>query len=89
MDVFACGQVSSLRLYRLTLDFQGRTTIVIAHRLSTIKNADKIIGFVDGAVVEEGTHESLMATQQGVYFNLRNMQTFEKVRLIFLSHAYI
>ena len=37
-----------------------RTTIVIAHRLSTIRNADKIIGFVDGKIVEEGTHHELV-----------------------------
>merc|ERR1712146_807099 len=38
-----------------------RTTLVIAHRLSTIKNADKIVVLSDGAVVEEGTHDDLMA----------------------------
>ena len=53
--------------------------MVIAHRLSTVKNADKIVGFLDGAVVEEGTHQSLMEKEGGVYFHLRNMQTFEKV----------
>ena len=37
-----------------------RTTIVIAHRLSTIRNADKIIGFADGKIVEEGTHDELV-----------------------------
>jgi ABC-type proline/glycine betaine transport system ATPase subunit len=59
---------------------QGRTTIVIAHRLSTIRNADKIIGFHDGEVKEEGDHESLLQIDNGVYFNLCNMQTFEKVK---------
>ena len=39
---------------------KGRTTIVIAHRLSTIKNADVIIGFAAGKVVEVGNHETLM-----------------------------
>ena len=57
---------------------KGRTTIVIAHRLSTIRNADKIIGFHQGEVVEEGTHQTLMETEKGVYFNLCNMQTFAK-----------
>ena len=33
---------------------------MIAHRLSTIRNADKIIGFADGKVVEEGSHEELV-----------------------------
>merc|ERR1719209_842781 len=54
---------------------EGRTTIVIAHRLSTIKNADKIIGFSDGKIVEEGNHATLV-NANGVYANLVNMQTF-------------
>jgi len=56
----------------------GRTTIVIAHRLSTIRNADKIIGFHAGKVMEQGTHDELMQIDNGVYFNLCNMQTFDK-----------
>ena len=63
--------------------------MVIAHRLSTVKNADKIIGFVDGAVVEEGTHESLMQKEGGVYFHLRNMQTFEKVKGLWSKYKLI
>jgi subfamily B ATP-binding cassette protein MsbA len=46
---------------------QGRTTIVIAHRLSTVVNADKIVVLEDGRLVEEGTHESLIARPHGVY----------------------
>lgn len=57
---------------------EGRTTIVIAHRLSTIKNADKIIGFASGRIVEQGTHKSLLDIENGVYANLCKMQTFEK-----------
>jgi ATP-binding cassette subfamily B (MDR/TAP) protein 1 len=50
---------------------QKRTTIVIAHRLSTIRNANKIVVIDHGAVVEEGTHEQLMAIgEEGFYFNL-------------------
>merc|ERR1740138_768251 len=43
------------------LKAKKRTTLVIAHRLSTIRNADKIIVLMDGAVVEAGTHDSLMS----------------------------
>jgi ABC-type multidrug transport system fused ATPase/permease subunit len=38
-----------------------RTTLVIAHRLSTIRNADRIAVLVDGRVVEEGSHDALLA----------------------------
>lgn len=52
---------------------KGRTSFVIAHRLSTIKNADLILVMRDGNVVEQGTHESLMA-QNGFYASLYNSQ---------------
>ena len=48
--------------------------MVIAHRLSTIRNADKIIAFQDGRVVEQGSHEELLKIEDGVYANLINMQ---------------
>lgn len=47
----------------------GRTAIVIAHRLSTIRKADKIIVLEKGKVMEEGTHDSLLA-QNGLYHQL-------------------
>jgi ATP-binding cassette, subfamily B (MDR/TAP), member 1 len=53
---------------------QSRTTIVIAHRLSTIKNADKIVVVKAGRVVEEGTHTTLLANKNGVYYNLVSSQ---------------
>ncbi|KAJ1399838.1 hypothetical protein B484DRAFT_339326, partial [Ochromonadaceae sp. CCMP2298] len=46
------------------------TTIVIAHRLSTIRNADKIVVLMDGVVIEAGTHEELVASDQGHYQQL-------------------
>jgi subfamily B ATP-binding cassette protein MsbA len=52
---------------------KGRTTLVIAHRLSTIRKADRIIVIVDGKIVEEGAHESLLA-KEGEYYKLYNMQ---------------
>ncbi|MBU0961288.1 MAG: ATP-binding cassette domain-containing protein, partial [Proteobacteria bacterium] len=52
---------------------KNRTTFVIAHRLSTIKNADRIIVVKDGKIVEEGTHEKLLALD-GEYETLYNMQ---------------
>lgn len=49
--------------------FEGKTAIVIAHRLSTVKNADKIIVLDKGKVVEEGTHNELVAIK-GEYYRL-------------------
>ncbi len=52
---------------------KGRTTFVIAHRLSTIKYADRIIVLVSGRIVEEGTHDELLA-KSGEYKKLYDMQ---------------
>jgi len=52
---------------------KGRTSFVIAHRLSTIRSADLILVMESGDIVEQGTHESLLA-QDGVYTNLYNSQ---------------
>ena len=52
---------------------KGRTTIVIAHRLSTIANADRICVLKEGAIVEEGTHDRLIA-KGGLYRHLVDMQ---------------
>ena len=56
---------------------KGRTSFVIAHRLSTIKNADLILFMKDGDIVEQGTHEELLA-KGGYYADLYNSQ-FDKV----------
>ncbi len=52
---------------------KGRTTFVIAHRLSTIKYADRIVVLVSGKIVEEGTHDELLA-KSGEYKKLYDMQ---------------
>ena len=55
---------------------QHRTSFVIAHRLSTIRNADLILVLKDGDIIEQGTHEELLA-RGGFYADLYNSQ-FEK-----------
>ena len=52
---------------------KGRTTLVIAHRLSTVQNADKIVVMDQGVVVEQGSHQELLA-QGGAYASLYQMQ---------------
>ncbi|EJB02407.1 ABC-type multidrug transport system, ATPase and permease component [Rhizobium leguminosarum bv. trifolii WSM597] len=51
----------------------GRTTLVIAHRLSTVRHADRILVLTADGIVEQGTHDQLMA-QDGVYANLHSVQ---------------
>ena len=63
----------------MTRVMQNRTSFVIAHRLSTIKNADLILVIQNGNIVEQGTHESLLA-QQGVYEKLYHSQFADEQR---------
>ena len=52
---------------------RGRTTLVVAHRLATVKRADRIIVFDQGRIVDEGTHEALVAAG-GLYARLARLQ---------------
>ena len=52
---------------------EGRTTLIIAHRLSTVVNADRILVFDQGRLVEEGTHQQLVA-KSGLYARLASLQ---------------
>lgn len=54
-----------------------RTILIIAHRLSTVKRADKIIVLNEGEIVEEGTHEELIA-KRGLYYHLSSVQFAEQ-----------
>jgi len=57
---------------------QHRTTVVIAHRLSTVRLADWIVVMDQGRIVEQGSHDSLVA-QGGIYTNLWQVQAGEGV----------
>lgn len=60
---------------------QGRTTFVIAHRLSTVRNADQIVVLDKGQVVQQGTHEELLA-QGGLYKDLYELQFREEAPVV-------
>lgn len=68
----------SEKLVQVALEnmMQNRTSIVIAHRLSTIQKADVIVVMQKGRIVEQGTHDQLMA-HSGNYKKLVTMQSFE------------
>ncbi|MCD8151302.1 MAG: ABC transporter ATP-binding protein/permease [Clostridiales bacterium] len=52
---------------------KGRTSFIVAHRLSTIQNADRILVMKDGKIIEQGTHEELLA-KEGFYYKLYESQ---------------
>ena len=56
----------------------GRTTLIIAHRLSTIRKAHRILVVQDGVIVEQGTHEELLA-RNGAYAKLYHTQNLGEI----------
>jgi len=64
-------------LSRLRGVMRGRTTILIAHRTSTVREADKIVVLKDGAIIESGTHDELLA-RGGYYADLYQKQLLEE-----------
>ncbi|VDO57249.1 unnamed protein product [Onchocerca flexuosa] len=63
----------------------GRTTITVAHRLSTIRNADQIIVFKDGEIMEMGLHNELMELD-GIYRQIVQAQKIEKGNGELINH---
>jgi ATP-binding cassette subfamily B multidrug efflux pump len=64
-------------LNNLSRIMKDKTSILIAHRVSTIKNADRILVLDNGEIIEQGTHNKLMALK-GIYFDLFEKQLLEE-----------
>ena len=56
---------------------EGRTSLVIAHRLSTIRKVDRIMVLDHGSIKEQGTHDELIALENGIYRNLTELQLLD------------
>lgn len=67
------AETEGLLLDALGRLMKGRTTLIIAHRLTTIRTADRIVAMADGRIVEEGSHDALLA-RDGLYARLHRRQ---------------
>ncbi|MGD2119413.1 MAG: ABC transporter ATP-binding protein [Chromatiales bacterium] len=74
----ALDTTTETRLHQALRDFlKQRTTLIIAHRLSAVKQADRVLVFEDGEIVEQGHHDELIQ-QQGLYASLYGKQHHEQ-----------
>jgi subfamily B ATP-binding cassette protein MsbA len=58
---------------------KNRTVLVIAHRLATVKHADRVVVVHNGRLAEAGTHEALMAREDGIYRRLATLQSLDAI----------
>src|SRR5215207_5718451 len=80
-DSTASVDTQTEKLIQAALDalMEGRTTFVIAHRLSTVRRADIILVMDQGRIVEQGTHEDLLA-RGGLYKEIHDLQLVDHAR---------
>src|SRR5215207_5371453 len=80
-DSTASVDTQTEKLIQAALDalMEGRTTFVIAHRLSTVRRADIILVMDQGRIVEQGTHEELLA-RGGLYKEIHDLQLVDHAR---------